>query len=545
MTPERGLPRGLLLALGLIAASLLLYGKNFASPPIWDDHYFVLEQPFLSDPANLREVLDPRNLIRVLPVTNSARPVWLASVLADRALLGPSFTALKVSNALWHGLGAALLALLAWELTASAAAALVAGALFVTHPLHGEVVGIVTFRADSVAFVFMMLALILHLRARRARAALPLRAVSLAAFALALLAKESATALPFLLPLVEWAAPPDRDGRTFSRPRVYAAFALLLLGYAYFRVPRSGYVTRDGADVFSQMRISHPEVFAPVSQPRPETAPAPRRAVAEPHDPPPWSRAMSVPATRVRTMIVVHGASLWRLVLPYSLQGDYAPKMALSWLDPRLAASLLAWGLLLAAAVRLRRSRPLLAAALVWIPAAMVPVSGLVMMTNLTADRYLYTASAGVCLAVASLFSEGAPVGARARRGRFFFALELAAVWAVLSASHLRSFRNDWLFFAATAHADPDVPRARLNLAVVQSNYGRMQEAERNFKEAVRLWPDSRRVARAYADFLESQGRPEEARRLRESAAALPDAQRRSTTIAPPIPPPAQAANIP
>ena len=178
MTSERALPRGLLLALGLIASSLLLYGKNFRSPPIWDDHYFVLEQPFLREPANLFVVLDPRNLVRVLPVTNSARPVWLASVLADRALLGPSFTALKVSNALWHGLGAALLALLAWELTACAAAAMVVGALFVAHPLHGEVVSIVTFRADSVAFVFMMLALVLHLRARRERSPLPLRSPS-------------------------------------------------------------------------------------------------------------------------------------------------------------------------------------------------------------------------------------------------------------------------------------------------------------------------------------------------------------------------------
>lgn len=251
---------------------------------------------------------------------------------------------------------------------------------------------------------------------------------------------------------------------------------------------------------------------------------------------------MADPATRVRTMLAVHGSSLARLAWPASLQGDYAPKMVLSWLDARLVAGVLAWAVLLAAAVLLRRRRPLLAASLAWIPAAMVPVSGAVMMTNLTADRYLYTASAGVCLAVAALVAGRAP--GRGRRAMLFLALELALVWAVLGASRLRSFRSDGAFFSATAQADPDVARARHNLAVVQSGSGRVLEAERNFREALRLWPGSRSVARAYANFLESQGRAEEARRLRESAAG-PDAQRRSTTIAPPIPPPAQAASMP
>ncbi|OGS40243.1 MAG: hypothetical protein A2506_04855, partial [Elusimicrobia bacterium RIFOXYD12_FULL_66_9] len=479
MTPEFRLPRGLLLAFGLIASSLLLYGRNFASPPIWDDHFFVLDQPFLRDPANLREVLDPRNLFRVLPVVNSARPVWLASVLADRALLGPSFTALRVSNALWHGLGAALLALLAWELTGGAAAALVAGALFVAHPLHGEVVSIVNFRSDSVAFVFMMITLLFHLRARRSQVLAPWRAASLAAFAAALLAKESATALPFLLPLVEWAAPPARDGKTFSRPRVYAAFALVLLGYVYFRVPRSGYVTRDGADVFSELYGSHPKLFTPVSSPHP--AASQRTGGHTPQDPPPWSRDMTDPATRVRTMIAVHGSSLRRLVWPHPLQGDYAPKVARSWADQRVILSALLWAALLGAAVALRRRRPMLAASLAWIPAAMLPVSGMIMMTNLTADRYLYTASAGVCLAVASFFRGRAPGTASGFRGRglSLLVLEVVAVWVLLVGVHLRAFRNDWQFFAATAHADPDVARARLNLAVVQSAFGRYEEAER------------------------------------------------------------------
>ncbi|NNN07104.1 MAG: hypothetical protein HKL90_14515, partial [Elusimicrobia bacterium] len=376
------------LTFGLIAAGFALYARTLTFPPIWDDHYYVEGQAFLRHPGALAAVLSPRRFFEVLPTANAARPAWLASVLIDRAVFGDSFFALRASSVLWYGAGAALLAALAWELTADAAASAAAGLLFVAHPLHSEVVEIVAYRADALAFAFGIAALLLHLRAWRSKHPRLVRAASLAGFGLALLSKESAAAVPLLLPIVDSAAAAGTPWR--ARLRVYAAFAVLLIAYLYYRAPRSGYESKAGADVFTSLTRREPALFAPVSRKSAAWADISERndiGFGRSRDPRPWDADFSAPQTRLRTLTAVQGSNLLRLFWPWPLQGDYAPKPVRAWRDPRLAATLAGWALLLAVAATARRRAPLLSAGLLWIPAALVPVSGIVVMRNLTADR--------------------------------------------------------------------------------------------------------------------------------------------------------------
>lgn len=504
------LPRGILLGFGLVAAGLALSWPTLFSPPLWDDHHFVVAQAFLRDPRHLAYLLDPRHLVEVLPVANAARPVWLASVLVDRALLGEAFAVHRLSSALWNAAGGCLLAAVAWELSADAAVSALAGLLFVVHPTHAETVNIVTFRADMLAFAFMALSILLHLRAGRSAKPALLRAGSLASFALALLSKESAAALPLLLPVIDALRCDERCGSVRRRLRVYAAFLLVLLAYMYFRVPRSGYVSDGQADVFSALYARAPALFTPVDRISPRMRPFVPMA-REPMDPRPWSREMSRPQTRVRTMIAVQGSSLRRLFWPTPLQGDYAPKPALSWADPRVVGSLAGWILLAAVAAWTWRRRPLVALGLAWIPPALAPVGGAVWMVNMTADRYLYAASAGVCLTLAML---ARVPSTRARRATLAAGCATAAFWAALWLRRAPSYQGDGAYFSSTLAVDPDVPRARANLALTRWDEGRFDEAERHFAQALRLWPEGRKVRRAYAAFLAERGRDQEARRL-------------------------------
>ncbi len=501
------------LIFGLIAAAFALYARTFAYPPLWDDHFYVEEQAFLRDPRALAAVLDPRQFLRILPTANAARPVWLFSVLLDRALLGWSFWALRASSTLWYGVGAALLAALVWELTTDAAAAAAAGFLFVAHPLHAEVVEIVSFRADTLAFLFGVLALLLHLRAWRSEHPKPLRLAALAAFGLALLSKESAAAVVVLLPVVDSVACPAPPWRT--RARVYAAFVLLLAAYLYYRTPRAGYESSAGPDVFTELAQREPALFGPVSQPSDDWARAPVGLGSGRHrDPRPWDQDFSAPRTHLRTLVVVQGSNLLRLFWPWPLQGDYAPKTVRRWLDPRLAATLAGWMVLLGLAAAMRRRAPLLSAGLLWIPAALLPVSGIVAMRNLTADRYLYFASAGVCLALSALVTAPFGRGTRARRAAFILCGVVAAFWIELGQMRLPDFRSDAAYFAATIAVDPDVPRARCNLGLAEWREGRLDAAETDLRAALTLWPQSRQVRANLADLLQSRGRADEARAL-------------------------------
>jgi hypothetical protein len=504
------------LAWGLLAVGVALYAGGFGWPPLSEDLSVVAGQDFLRNPRHLAVVLNPRYLFEILPVANAARPMWLASILLDRAVLGDSFAALRLSSALWHVLGAALLAALCWELCADAAAAAAAGFLFLVHPAHAEVVRIAAFRGDAVAFVFAALALLLHLKAWRLANPRPARAAALFVFALAVLSKESAAALPLLLPVVDLAS--SSAPRPWTRRlRVYGAFFLVLAAYLYFRVPRAGYESSDGADVFTSLQESAPGLFAPVSRPSPDF---PNRAPQDGRmrDPRPWMQGFLNPWTRARTMTAVLGSSLRRLWWPQPLQGDYAPKLVLSWFDRRAAAALAAWALLVGVAVFERRRNPMFAAGLAWIPAALAPVSGIVMMRNLTADRYLYFASAGVCLALAALIAAPPSAGPQARRAALILCGTVAVFWAALV--HLRApvFRSDEDYFAATVAVDPDVPRARYNLGIAQWRAGWLKSADENLRAAYELWPESRKVREAYAHFLSSRGRANEARAVLDAA---------------------------
>ncbi|NNN06571.1 MAG: tetratricopeptide repeat protein, partial [Elusimicrobia bacterium] len=164
------------------------------------------------------------------------------------------------------------------------------------------------------------------------------------------------------------------------------------------------------------------------------------------------------------------------------------------------------------------RRAPLLSAGLLWIPAALVPVSGIVVMRNLTADRYLYFASAGVCLALSALAA--APFGRtpRARRAALILCGAVAAAWIELGQLRLPVFRSDEAYFAATVAADPDVPRARCNLGLAEWRDGNLDAAENDLRAAQRLWPESRRVREDLAALLQSRGRADQARALLDAA---------------------------
>lgn len=173
----------------------------------------------------------------MLPVRGSARPVWLASVLADVCLGGGRMAVYRVTSACWHALGALLLAFLAWRLMKDELAALMAGALFAVHPLHVEAVSIITFRPDLLCLAFMLVCILLH-RESRLRAgwkAAAFLAASLAAAALALLSKETAVVLPILLLSTDAFFP--TGARSPGRRRGLWAGAALVLLYLVYRAP--------------------------------------------------------------------------------------------------------------------------------------------------------------------------------------------------------------------------------------------------------------------------------------------------------------------
>ncbi|MEQ1918099.1 MAG: hypothetical protein ABL955_02790 [Elusimicrobiota bacterium] len=466
---------------------MLLYAPTLGRPPIWDDHTFVFGQPFLNDCDNLRQVVSLDSFRGVLGVRGSARPVWLTSVLADSCLGGGRVSVYRVTSALWHALGALALTLLAWSLSKDELTALMAGALFAVHPLHVEAVSIITFRPDLLCLAFMLTCVLLHResRLRSGWRAAAFHTVSLIAAAFALLSKEVAVVLPLLLLLSDALFPTGARGpkRVRGLWAGAARCAALVALYLVYRAPRSGYVMRSSRDMFSEL---HQKTELPFS--RAIKGPVDHVA-AEPLEDRQWQQVYSDPGARARTMSRIFGSYLRRLAWPWPLQGDYAPKVVSSWLSPGVLSAWAAWLLLLLAAWRLRERMPLASYGIVWTGVALLPVSGVVAILNLEADRYLYIPSAGACLAAAAYLRGAMRRGAAwSRAAMAVFILALCA-GSFLTVKRLADFSGDEAFHRATLAVDPDVPRARLSLAMICADEGRDECAVSECREALRLWP--------------------------------------------------------
>jgi len=160
------------------------------------------------------------------------RPVFILSYLIDTRIWGARPFGFHLTNIVFHSLNAFLTFILSLRivenlnLTARTKRmiSIGAGALFLLHPSHTEAVSWISGRADVLATFFCLASLLWYLAYTRGGRISQLT-LSLVCFAIALLAKESAICLPFLVMVLGLSiGPTGTDRKTF--PRFLAVIAL-------------------------------------------------------------------------------------------------------------------------------------------------------------------------------------------------------------------------------------------------------------------------------------------------------------------------------
>jgi hypothetical protein len=167
------------------------------------------------------------------------RPLFILSYLIDTRIWGARPFGFHLTNIVFHSLNAFLTFLLSGQLIdhlkltarAKQTIALGAGALFLLHPSHTEAVSWISGRADIFATFFCLASLWFFLAYEGGRGGSHL-VMSLACFALALLAKESAVCLPLLIVVLGlFICSSQLDKRTVRRlvPVFTIYFSILLV----------------------------------------------------------------------------------------------------------------------------------------------------------------------------------------------------------------------------------------------------------------------------------------------------------------------------
>ena len=435
--------RPVALAALAFAIGALLYLPSLGHGYVWDDRTLIAENRYLRDTREIGRNLTSDFFRRSVDpaVIGHWRPVVTASYMIDARIGGGSPRAFHVTNALAHGLAAALVVLLALSLGLGAVPSLAAGALFAVHPVHVESVAWISGRTDLLCGVFALVAMTIDGRSRAAAAAATLLAVS---------CKEMAVAVPAAIALRALLLPGPREaGTTPARAAWRAAWPHLaaIALYAFVRFAILGLLPR-----------------------APEAASVGRLALFWTW----WSAFLEY------ARVLVWPAEL-SIVSPVALAASPFAARVLFGALLATALAVLAW--------RLRRAAPLVSWGLAAFLFSLVPLVNFVVPVRAIssvafpwAERFLFVPT--IFLAIAAASAIAALSGPR-RKAAWALALVLGVAAAARTVARERVWSSQRTLFAAAVDEAPrDVP-ARVNLAGALLDAGDVDGAADHLERAL------------------------------------------------------------
>jgi len=467
---ELAAPTGTVFVLLLVAA-LAAYLPALRGTFLWDDAGHVTNPALQSWSGLFRVWFEPGATQQYYPLLHSA--FWLEHRIWGDAPLG-----YHLINVLWHATSACLFVTLLRRLAVPGA--LLAGFVFVLHPVAVESVAWISEQKNTLSLVFYLAAALAWLRFETDRR--PRRyAVATLWFVAALLTKSVTATLPAALLVIAW----WRRGRLSWRADVRPLLPWFVLGAAaglftawFERVGIGAQGADFGLDAVERVLLAGRVVWFYLG-----------KLVW------PVGLAFFYPRWTIDASVG------WQLLFPLAALAAIA--LAVAWS---------------------RRHRGPLAALLLF-GGTLFPVLGFVnvypFVFSYVADHFQYHAS----LAMIALFAASVKLGyARLPWPRWSGPALAAAVLLVLAGLTWRqsgTYRNGFALYEATLARNPASWVAHLNLGIALDDAGRTAEALPHLQRANELKPDFPETLNSFGNVLNRLGRAAEARPLLERAIQL------------------------
>jgi Flp pilus assembly protein TadD len=414
----------------LAAITLGVYYPSFDNGFVYDDYPFLVDNPAVkgatlgSIPAyftDRRSVSSSEDLAR-----DVWRPLMPVSFALDHRLWGLEGRCYHIENAFIHTANAWLVYALTAMITADPFASLVTAAVFAIHPVQTEAVAWVSGRSNLLFLFFLLSAFICHILNRKRSGASPAgNAAALAFFALSLLSKEMAIALPVLLILYDLYFVAGLKARDYAR--YYLPFFLVSVLYIAARYSVIGTVAQ---------RSSW------------------------------WGGG---PASGIAITLKALAAYVKLAVFPAGLGIEYAPETSAPFAGTHLAGAAMVLVSVAALFRSLRRNRKA-SFFILWFFASLVPVCNIVPFKAAMAERFMYLPLIGFAGLFGLLF---AYVGSTPRLGRTLKAasgIALASViasYGFVSIARILDWRDEMAFYGAEAARSPTSAKARYNYGYI------------------------------------------------------------------------------
>jgi tetratricopeptide (TPR) repeat protein len=486
--------------LGLAAITLAVFWPTLSAQFVYDARLQIVTGDFIHDPWNWLPVLSFGVL--GMDVLDFNRPVHLASLMLDAAIWGREPFGYHLTSVLLHVVNVVMVWGVIWQAgslphragslphragslphragslphreegrQAEGLSYFLAAVLFAVHPVVTEAVCEPTFREDLLATAFSLGALLLAMQHDAARGSDRWRAIAVAACCLlAVGSKESGYAAPLLVAIYWWLCRRDEPAGFWK-----AAIGGGLAATAAFLAAR--FLLEPAQSAIFEAKPQYPG-------------------------------GSLAAAMAIEPRILALYAQL--IALPINLCADYG-LYSVRHLPLTVALVILA-GLAAAAVFAIRADRRMvLPVAMIVLP--LLPVANLIPIYRAAADRYLYFPMAGIALGI-GLFLDSAWLAARPRlrEKATIFCMAAAVLLAMVCIERQKVWAKPLALWEDTFRKNPVAYTAASGLAESLREAGRLPEAERAAREAIRLSEEKRGDAWAtLALILDGQGREAEA----------------------------------
>lgn len=424
----------------ILALTSAVYLPALKAGFMYDDRFFIQENHKIREWRYLPEYFaDSAHSMASIFWDGIWRPLRTVSYLADYKIWGLNPFGFHLTSLLWHLLNVAQVILLLDLLFQRPRLSLAAGLIFALHPVQTEAVSWISSRGDLMYVAFGLAMFIFHYRFRTSQRTY-LLGLSLLSLVLALLSKETAVVLPILLMLYDWLF--KNQGKLkalLAGWKTYLPFLTLLAVYLIAR----------------------------------------RLALGRVSQCPYWGDSLW---TTIFTMFRAALDYVRLLFLPLWLRVDYVYDLSTSLLDWRVLGSLAMLGGISFLAWRDANRSKFLTFGWLWLVIGLLPVSNLLPLTAIMAERFLYLPLAGFAVWAGNHLS-------RIAKREMFLAvlLALALPMAGLTVRRNIEWQEPEKFWRTEVERSPGSYIARGNLGNIYLQQGDLAAAEREYRRAVEL----------------------------------------------------------
>lgn len=343
----------------IVAVCASLYVKSLRYPFVnWDDYPLITQNPYITQLSlqNIKDIFTPG-------VVGAYQPIRTLTYSIDYRLWGLNPLGYHITNLLFYTLTCILVFNFINVFLRNDKLALWGGLFFAMHPLHVEAVAWLSARKETLTGFFFLLTFILYVKSIRSGKRYYWGSVL--CFILALLSKPTAVVLPALLILYDLCFVAEQSFRKLiGRIKYYVPYVLLSGGLTYITIVLS---SKGGV-----LKPFHGGTLY----------------------------------TQIITSLTVFIKGIRLLVFPVNLSPRYTDYSYASLREPEALLAALSLALLVFLAWDFWKRSPVAFFCILWYPITFLPVSNIIPISTLMADRYFFLPSVGIALLFAACVSQ-------------------------------------------------------------------------------------------------------------------------------------------